>query len=161
MNDNEMNRRVCFEGRECKVVYAYLYAGDHYDIWLMDIKTEKYTDICSVNVPGLPLDERQRLVREEYVELLAEAGIVQPTGEVIEIELHGRLYKCGVPERERDTFWDKGFWVIKAPSGTVSRYRPNGMRLNAIWTTKSNYELVTLGDGPPKTRAIACCFTEG
>jgi hypothetical protein len=103
MSDSQMHRRVCFEGRECDVIFAYVYyADDYFDIWLMDVETEKFTSVCTITDPDLPYIEQQRLVREEFVELLAEAGIVQPTGEVVETERYGRLHTCGVPLLERE-----------------------------------------------------------
>lgn len=103
MNESR-NGRVRFEGRACDVVLACLYAGDYYDIWLQDVATQKYTDVCTVTDRDLPVRDHERLVREAYVGLLTEAGYATPTGEIVESEKYGRLYCCEVPEREPVNF---------------------------------------------------------
>ncbi len=107
MSDSDTSKIVCVDGRECSVVYAHIYADeDFYGIWLMDVETEKLTHVCTETDPDLPFTDGQRLVREKYVDVLAEAGVVQPTGEVYDTERHGRLHRCDVPVRERVPFWE-------------------------------------------------------
>jgi hypothetical protein len=101
MESNDNIRTVCVDGRECLVLYAYIYAGDFFEIWLEDAETEKITHLCTKPLADVPLNERQVLVRDEYLDVLSEAGIVQPTGETIDAGGHGRLHKCDVPNRER------------------------------------------------------------
>ena len=101
MNRKPPNRRVCFEGRDCDVVIARLYVGDYYDIWLQDVATQKFTDVCTVTNRNLPVDGRERLVLEPYVGILTEAGYITPTGETIETEKYGTLVRSLVPERQR------------------------------------------------------------
>jgi len=94
------NGRVCFEGRDCDVLRAYLYVTNYYDIWLQDVETQSFTNICTVTDCDLPVGDHLRLVHEAYVELLADAGYAIPTGEVIETEKYGRLHYCEVSELE-------------------------------------------------------------
>ena len=93
------NRRVSFNGRDCDILRAFLYVTNYYDLWLQDVATEKFT-VCTVTDCSLPVGDHVRLIREAYVELLADAGYATPTGEIIESEKYGRLHYCEVPEIE-------------------------------------------------------------
>jgi len=95
-----LKRRVCFNGRDCDILRAFLYVTNYYDLWLQDVGTQKFTDVCTVTDSELPVGDHVRLIREAYVGLLVDAGYATPTGEIIELEKYGRLHYCEVPEIE-------------------------------------------------------------
>jgi hypothetical protein len=101
MNDNDNIRRVNFAGREYKVIFAHLYVENYFDIWLMDAKTEKFTDICTELAADVSLKPGQVLIRDEFIEALTQAGVVQATGEIFDTRCgEGKLHKCDIPSRE-------------------------------------------------------------
>ncbi|MBS0263098.1 MAG: hypothetical protein JSS02_14235 [Planctomycetes bacterium] len=100
MSKTDKPHLVNFQGREHQVLFAHLYVGDYYDIWLLDVATQKVTEICTTSDASVPFGDRQRLVFEPFVDLLAEAGIVRPTGETVETAEQGTLHICEVPVRK-------------------------------------------------------------
>lgn len=106
MKNNQPNDRIYLKGRECRVEYIQIWGSDWFDIALWDAKTEELVGIYTRNLPSVPLAAQQALVQQEHVELLEEAGIVRPTGEVIESKRYGNLCKCDVPNGPTHLAWE-------------------------------------------------------
>jgi hypothetical protein len=94
----EDSPRVFFEGRERRVIFAAFDIGDFVDIWLTDAETDKITHCCTEIDRGSRIDEYEVLVRDEFMSILMDAGVLQPRGEVV-MKDFSMLHRCKMLER--------------------------------------------------------------
>ncbi len=94
----EDSPRVFFEGRDRRVIFAAFDIGHFVDIWLTDAETDKITHCCTEIDPHSRIDEYEVLVRDEFMRILMDAGVLQPRGEVV-MKDFSMLHRCKMLER--------------------------------------------------------------